>query len=125
MDYLRQFACALEANKMEPIEARPALVAIASSPPAGEVTWFGLKRAVDDLLRRASPDHDVIMFVSDVAIFEAEFLSPHTFIFRGVNRDGYFTNIVSHYAQVMARIIYRPKQGPNRIVTQFTSIGDL
>lgn len=121
MDYLRQFACALEAEKRMAFEARPASAAVVSHPTSGEATWLGLKRAVNDLLSRATPDHDVVMFVADVAVLEAEFLSPDSFIFRGVNRDGNWTHIVAHNAQVMARIIDRPMQGSHRVVTRFRS----
>ena len=99
-------------------EAHAAQVALPSLL-SGDATWFALKRAVDDLVGHAPQDHDVLILVGDVAVLEAEFIEPHTFLFHGVNQDGHRTGIVAHYTQVVARIIYRPKQGPTRVVTGF------
>ena len=116
LDTFNQLEAAKFARQADAHEAQVALPSLLS----GDATWFALKRAIDSLVSCAPQDHDVLILVGDVAVLEAEFIEPHTFLFHGINQDGHRTGIVVHYTQVQARIIYRPKAAPNRVITVFS-----
>ena len=88
---------------------------------SGQATWFALQRAVNDLVARAPQDHDVLILAFDLAVLEAKFIEPHTFLFEGIGGDGNRAGIVCHFTQVVARVVYRPKRGPSRVVTGFSN----
>jgi hypothetical protein len=121
MDFLQQFADVLENTKRQ--TAVPPTEAKSTSPSPGESTWCALKRAVANLATRVPDDHDVLVLIGDVAVLEAEFNEPHTFLFCGINSDGAHTAVVAHYTQVLARIVCRPKLGLRRVMTGFVSSG--
>jgi hypothetical protein len=88
---------------------------------SGDATWIALHEAVAELQRLAPQDHDVLIQVGDVSVLKARFIEPHAFLFEGINEDGHHTGIVIHFSQLAARVIYRPKRGPERVVTGFSS----
>jgi hypothetical protein len=88
---------------------------------SGDATWTALRMAVDDLVSRAPQDHDVLLQVFDLAVHEAQFIEPHTFLFEGIGQDGNRAGIVCHFTQVIARVVYLPQSGPNRVITGFSN----
>jgi hypothetical protein len=86
---------------------------------SGEAIWLALQRAVDDLVRLAPQDHDVLVCVGDVSIDKIEFIEPHTFLFKGFGQNGHRTALIIHFSQLAARIVYLPKRGPSRVITGF------
>jgi hypothetical protein len=86
---------------------------------SGEATWLALKRAVDDLVRLAPQDHDVLVCVGDVSVHKIEFIEPHTLLFEGLDQNGHRTGLVIHFSQLNARVVYLPKRGPSRVITGF------
>jgi hypothetical protein len=119
MDALEQLGLAERMRIARQAEAHEAQVAL---PPllSGDATWCALKFAVDELRRLAPDDHDVFIQVGDIAVLEARFVEPHTFLFKGINQDGHRTSIVTHFSQLHARIVYHPKRGPVRRVIGFS-----
>src|SRR2546426_12108946 len=47
---------------------------------SGLFTWVALQRAIRDICRVAPEDHDVVILVDDVVVYNAEFLAPHSFL---------------------------------------------
>ena len=86
---------------------------------SGEATWAALQRGVKELVSRAPRDHDVLIQVNDIAVLKAEFVPPHTLFFEGINSNGHHAGIVIHFSKLDARVVYRPKAGPTRIITGF------
>jgi hypothetical protein len=86
---------------------------------SGQATWDAMKSAVEHLRRSAPKDHDVFVMVADVAIIEAFFMEPHTFLFEGVNQDGHHTWIVLHFSQLAVGVVHRPKRKPEPVCTGF------
>jgi hypothetical protein len=110
---------AYEANQRRAAESQLAQIAFPGLLSGG-ATWLALKRAVEDLASLAPQDHDILIQVGDLAILEAEFVKPHTFLFQGLNQDGHRTWSVLHFSQLNARIIYLPKRGKQRVITGFS-----
>jgi hypothetical protein len=117
--YLQVGAAAIEANMAREAKEHAALVSLPALL-SGDSTWRALQCAIEDLLKIAPEDHDVLIQVGDIAVHEAQFFAPHTLLFQGVNPDGHETCIVSHYSQLQARIVYLPKRGENRRITGFS-----
>lgn len=93
----------------------------ASSSLTGEATWYALQCAVQDLAVLAPSDHDVLMQVGDSSVLKARFVEPHTFLFEGINQEGYRTRLVAHFSQVAARVTHRPQRGTHRVMTEFAA----
>jgi len=87
---------------------------------SGESAFIALKQAVDELARSAPPDHDVLIEAFNLAVREVVYIEPHTLLFRGINQEGNDSFVISHFSQLIARVIYRPKIGDARIVTGFS-----
>lgn len=87
---------------------------------SGAATFAALKEAVEYLVGVAPEDHDVLIAAFDIRVIEVRFLEPHTFLFRGFDQEGNHTSVVVHYSQMVARVVYLPKQGPERVITGFT-----
>jgi len=87
---------------------------------SGDATWLALECAVNDLVRSAPQDHDVLIQVGNVSVTKARFIKPHTFLFEGVDQDGHRTGLVMHFSQVRAHVIYLPKRGADRVITGFS-----
>jgi len=86
---------------------------------SGAATFKALKHAVDELCRLAPDDSDVVILVGDLTVLDARFIEPHTFSFEGRNQDGHPAWTIIHFSQLHARIVYRPKCGPHRVITGF------
>ena len=67
---------------------------------SGDATWVALQRAVHELQSTAPNDCDVLLLVDDLAVTEAQFQEPHTFLFRGVTREGHQAWAAMHFTQV-------------------------
>ena len=85
---------------------------------SGEAMFLAMKRAMDELVSRAPQDHDVWIQIHDLAVTEARFIEPHTFLFEGFDQDGHRAGIVCHFSQVKVRIVYRPKRSADRTVSR-------
>jgi hypothetical protein len=57
--------------------------------------------------------------VFDIAMLNARYMEPHSFLFEGIDASGNRTSIVCHFTQLAARVIYLPKRGPSRVITGF------
>ncbi len=77
---------------------------------SGESAFVALKQAVDELARSAPPDHDVLIEAFNLAVREVVYIEPHTLLFRGINQEGNDSFVISHFSQLIARVIYRPKK---------------
>ena len=86
---------------------------------SGDATWHALQQAVNQLAAVAPKDHDVLLQVFDIAMLNARYIEPHTFLFEGIDGSGNRTGIVCHFTQLAARVVYLPKRGPSRVVTGF------
>jgi hypothetical protein len=91
---------------------------------SGDATWAALQSAVAHLVSLAPQDYDVLLQIFDLAVLEARYIEPHTFLFKGVGQDGNQAGIVCHFTQVVARVIYLPKKGQSRVVTGFAKTND-
>lgn len=87
---------------------------------SGDAAFIALKEAVDELVTSAPKDHDVLVQAFNISVREIRYVEPHTFLFSGFNDIGHHTAVVAHYSQVVAHIVYLPKQGPERIITGFS-----
>jgi hypothetical protein len=86
---------------------------------SGERTWLALKRSVEELARSAPADHDILLMADNIRVLNANFIPPHSFLFQGVDENGYDTGVVVHFSQLKARVVYLPKRGPERVITGF------
>jgi len=87
---------------------------------SGDAAFVALKQAVDELVACAPKDHDVLIQAFNISVREIRYIEPHTFLFSGFNQEGHHTAVVAHYSQVVAHIVYLPKQGPERVITGFS-----
>ena len=89
---------------------------------SGEATYTGLQDAVEHLRSSAPEDHDVVVVAFNIVVENVGFIDPHTLIFSGLNSDGHRTVCFAHYTQLVAHVISRPKNGPNRVITGFAPL---
>jgi hypothetical protein len=87
---------------------------------SGDAAFVALKKAVKEIVASAPKDNDVLVHAFNISVREISYIEPHTFLFRGFNQEGHHTAVVAHYSQVVAHIVYLPKQGPERIITGFS-----
>ncbi len=87
---------------------------------SGQATFTALQKAVKGLVKQAPAEHDIIVHAFGIYIVEIHFLEPHTLLLRGSNAEGHPTSVVAHYSQMVAHVIYRPKTGPERVITGFS-----
>jgi hypothetical protein len=118
MDFLELAGHAMNATAAHKAEAHAAQVALPLLL-SGDSIWVGLKIAIDDLKSSAPQDCDVLIHFDDLSVHEVQFIEPHTFLFKGSNGHGHNASIVCHFTQVKAHVIYRPKQGADRMITGF------
>lgn len=97
---------------------------LASRFLSGTATWLALKRTTEELCRVAPADHDVVILVGDIRIAQVRFIEPHSFLFEGVDQGGHQTNLIVHFSQLQARVVYLPKRGPDRVVTGFAPLSN-
>ncbi|MFA6561263.1 MAG: hypothetical protein WCV00_05090 [Verrucomicrobiia bacterium] len=86
---------------------------------SGVATFDALKKAVAQLVADAPTDHDVVIAAFGISVVNVHFLQPHSFLFSGFDEDGNKTAVVVHYSQMVARVVYLPKRGKNRVITGF------
>ena len=86
---------------------------------SGAATFAALKDAVDEVCRLAPKDHDVLIQAFGILVKDIRFTEPHTLLFSGVDQSGNGTVVVAHYSQVVAHVVYLPKQGPERVLIGF------
>ena len=86
---------------------------------SGESAFDALSEAVDELVRTAPEDHDVIVKAFNLTVREIRYVEPHALIFRGFDEKGNDSTVVCHYSNLLAHVIYIPKSGPERIITGF------
>jgi len=87
---------------------------------SGDAAFTALKEAVDELVATAPKDNDVLVQAFDIAVIKIRYIEPHTFLFSGFNQEGHHTAVVAHFSQLVAHIVYLPKQGNERIITGFS-----
>lgn len=87
---------------------------------SGEAAFVALKDAVDELASTAPEDHDVIVEAFDLSVGEIIYIEPHTLLFRGFDHEGNNSFVLCHFSQLIARVVYKPKRGPERIITGFS-----
>lgn len=86
----------------------------------GEATFRAMKDAVEKLVRLAPEDHDVLIQAFDITVREVTYVEPHTLLLSGFNNHGHETCVVAHHSQLVAHVIYRPKEeGKKRVITGF------
>ncbi len=86
---------------------------------SGEASFGALKQAVEEIVRLAPEDHDVLIEAFNILVAEIRYVKPHTFIFSGLNNDGHNTSVVCHYSQLLAHVVYLPKRQPERKIIGF------
>lgn len=87
---------------------------------SGEAAFFALKKAVDELTSRAPEDHDIIIEAFDLSVREVKYIEPHTLLFCGLDHQGNDSFVICHFSQLLARVVYMPKCGLERIITGFS-----
>ena len=87
----------------------------------GEAAFEALKQTVEELAHAAPKDHDILIEAFGIAVSDVRYMKPHTFIFHGNDNQGHATAVVCHFSQLVARVVYLPKRGPNRVVTGFSN----
>jgi hypothetical protein len=87
--------------------------------PGGEATFVALKNSLEELRSRAPEDCDVLVQFHDISVVDVVIKKPDALIFSGLDCDGHDAFIVAHFSQVAAKIVYRKKVGPERVVTGF------
>jgi hypothetical protein len=115
MNAMHQMTVAKAQRERAAAEAQIAMPHLLS----GAATFAALKEAVDDLAAAAPKDHDVLIQAFNIGVVEVRFLQPHTFLFRGFDQEGNHTFVVVHFSQMVARVVYLPKRGPERVITGF------
>lgn len=85
----------------------------------GDSLFEALNKAVNDLKGRAPEECDVLVEALGVYVTEIGFIEPHAFLLRGYDDAGNDTFVVAHFSQLVARVVYLPKKGPDRVVTGF------
>jgi hypothetical protein len=88
----------------------------------GAATFRALQVAVNETLKAAPKDHDVVILAFGITVTNVSFAKPHTLYLGGYNADGHRTIVVAHHSQMVAHVIYRPQQGPDRIITGFGEV---
>ena len=89
---------------------------------SGDALWKALQKAVDYLVGVAPQDHDILIQAFGLTVHKAQFIKPHAFLFEGIGQDGHRAGIVAHFSQVIARVVYLPKQTETRIITGFAPV---
>ena len=85
----------------------------------GDAMFTALQQAIHDLSRVAPAEHDVLIYALGIYVVKVGFIEPHAFLFQGHDGEGNETFVVAHFSQIVARVIYRAKQGPEKVLTGF------
>ncbi len=92
---------------------------------SADATFEALQEAINELARLAPEDHDVLIQAFDIAVSKVVLMEPHTLLFRGFDECGDDAFVVAHFSQVVAKVIYRPKQKETpRVITGFSVFED-
>ena len=86
---------------------------------SGEASFIALRKAVNELARTAPDDHDVVVEAFGLSVGEIRYAEPHTLLFSGIDSQGNKSFVVCHFSQLLARVVYLPKRGPQRVITGF------
>lgn len=86
---------------------------------SGDSLFEALNKAVNDLKSSAPAECDVLIEAFGVYVLEVGFIPPHAFLLRGKDDAWNDTFVVAHFSQLVTRVVYLPKKGPDRIVTGF------
>jgi hypothetical protein len=86
---------------------------------SGEAVFTALEEAIEEFRSRAPEDHDVLIVAHDIFVTEVGFIYPHSFVLKGFDGDLHRAIVVVHHSQLVARVISRPKQGQERVITGF------
>jgi len=96
--------------------------ALARRLNSGDSLFAAMIKAVEELVKAAPPEHDILVEALGVYVTNVEFMEPHTFLFHGHDNNGNKTSAVAHYSQVVCRVVYAPKRGPEKILTGFSRV---
>ena len=85
----------------------------------GQASFDALKKAVNEIVRLAPKDHDILIHAFNIFVTEIRYVEPHTFIFSGFDHEGNNTSVVCHYSQLLAKVVYLPKRNEERQIIGF------
>jgi hypothetical protein len=85
----------------------------------GDSLFQALHKAVKDLSGVAPKEHDVLVEAFGISVRGVNFIPPHTFLLHGNDDQGNETYVIAHFSQLVARVVYLPKRGPERVITGF------
>ena len=91
----------------------------------GEAAFAALNDAIRRLVHAVPEDHDVIVCAFGLNVMDVRYAKPHTFIFEGVDDLGDAAYAIVHYSQLVAHVVHRAKQGPERVITGFSQVGEV
>ncbi|WP_068770768.1 hypothetical protein OH491_13655 [Termitidicoccus mucosus] len=86
---------------------------------SGEAFFVALKNEVEQLVRSAPEDHDILVQAFNVFFREIRYVEPHTIVFRGALNSGQDASVIAHFSQCVAHVVYLPKAGPERVIAGF------
>jgi hypothetical protein len=89
---------------------------------SGQATFNALSTAVDDLLKKAPQDCDVLVRIHSLIVENVRFIAPHTFFCEGYNQEGHPSSLVCHFTQLIAEVVFLPKKGNSRVITGFANV---
>ena len=92
---------------------------------SGWEMFLAIKQATDELVSLAPKDHDILVQAFDISVREIRYIEPHTLLFSGLDQKRNHTSVVAHFSQVVAHVIYLPKQNRERIITGFSPVPDI
>lgn len=99
----------------------PALEPLLPNLLNGEATFTALQQAFDELKRTAPENYDVVIEAFNLTVRELRYVEPHTLVFRCLGEHGKDSFVIAHYSQVVARVVYRPRQtGEPGVITGFS-----
>ena len=113
----------MEAERESAIRQNAAMEAQALMPSllSGEASFIALKQSVNELARLAPADHDVLVEAFNLLVTKVFYVEPHSLLFRGFNQEGHDAFVICHFSQLVARVVYHPKRGSDRIITGFAA----
>lgn len=86
---------------------------------SGEALFVALVTAVNELAKSAPAEHDVMIQAFGLSVTDVRFVEPHALIFHGYDDARNQSFAVAHFTQVVARVVYLPKRGPDKVLTGF------
>lgn len=87
---------------------------------SAEAAYGALQNAVDKFRRIAPENHDIVIEAFNILVTKVEYIEPYILSLRGFNHEGNDTLVVTHFTQLVARIVHVPKcVKRDRIITGF------